>query len=464
MEDISKERSTIGQDFTLWTILKFTFPSILTALFTQLFRSLDDGLFVSRYVGEIALASIKLLNPMNAITIAITNLFSVGGSTLSAHTMGAGDKMEAKRIFTRITLASGLFGLIFAVLTNVFCDPMLYFLGAAEDTIDNARLYVRIVYTCFPINIMSTVMSSYYSTAGKPQMGLVNSILNGAVNIILDIILIPVMKLGVVGSCLSTVLGDAACLLLGLVFYSMPKHDISFASPKNNFVKTTLKCWSAGLSQCFNSICFAITTYVTNQILLSLASSNGVAANAVISDLRTIVNASFVGFATCIAPVIAYNYGAKNPVKLKKTLSFYLELWFLGSILITTVGELLRKPLISLFIPDPSTSQIYDMTFEGLTIEYAGTAFMAGCILIMRMFTALGNTKATSVVSAMRNFVFRIPLYLLLPKFWGLTGLWLAFPAAELISFIFGMIIVYINRDNYGYGRSGKALKLMNYQ
>ena len=99
-------QNRIGQDFSLWQLIRFAFPAILTNLCTQLFRSMDDGLFVSRYVGERALSSISLLSPVNSVIMAFAQLFAIGASTLSAQCMGRHEQKEAKRIFTRICIVA----------------------------------------------------------------------------------------------------------------------------------------------------------------------------------------------------------------------------------------------------------------------------------------------------------------------------------------------------------------------
>nr|MCR5370262.1 MATE family efflux transporter [Clostridium sp.] len=96
----------IGRDFSLWELLKFSFPSILNNFFAQLFKTLDDGLFVSRFVGKTALAGINILNPLHFFQFSLNNLFAVGAPNLSSRKMGEGDQEEARRIFSRIVIAA----------------------------------------------------------------------------------------------------------------------------------------------------------------------------------------------------------------------------------------------------------------------------------------------------------------------------------------------------------------------
>ena len=457
MANNDERKARIGQDFSFWQLIWFCVPAIMTNLVTSMFRTLDDGLFVSRFVGETALASIKIITPVNSILMGFSHLFSIGASTLSAHKMGEGDREEANRIFSRVVVSAGVVGIIFSAVVLIFERPILLFLGADETTLPIATSYTRIIYSDAAPHLIGLCLSSYYSTAGKPVMGLVSSFLNGAMNIIFDLILIVWLKLGADGAAYSTIFGEIAVMLLGFVFYSFKKHEIHFTKPHGKYLETTWKAWQAGFSQFISSLSISVTHYVTNITLITMLGSNGLAANSIINDLRILLNTAFVGYAGCVGPVIAYNFGNKNPKRLKKILGYNLRFWFFGTFTLTLLGQLLKRQLISIFIPNPEMSPIYAMTMEGLTIEYFAVPLSAACILVMRMFVALGAPKYAAVMSTMRNFVFRLIMLLVLPRMFGEVGVWLAFPVAEFFSFAVAATLVYINRDNYGYGRSGAA-------
>lgn len=457
-----ERNARIGRDFTFWQLIWFCVPAVLTNLCTALFRTLDDGLFVSRYVGPTALAAIKIITPINSLLMGFSHLFSIGASTLSAHKMGEGDREEANRIFSRVVLSAGVVGAVFSAVVLFFEEPILMFLGADAETLPIAMTYTRIIYADAAPHLMGMCMASYYSTAGKPVMGLASSILNGAMNIIFDVILIVWLKLGADGAAYSTIFGEIAVMLLGFVFYAMRKHEIHFTRPHGKYIETTWNAWKAGFSQFIGSVSIGVTNYVTNITLISMLGSNGIAANSIINDLRMMLNTAFVGYAGCVGPVIAYNYGNRNPKRLKRILGYNLRFWFFGTVMVEILGQLLKKPLISIFIPNPETSPIYAMTLEGLTIEYFAVMFSAGCIFTMRMFVALGAPKYAAVLSTMRNFVFRLIMIIVLPRMLGEVGVWFAFPVAEFLSCMVAATLIYLNRDNYGYGRSGIAYLMQN--
>ena len=107
--------------------------------------------------------------------------------------------------------------------------------------------------------------------------------------------------------------------------------------------------------------------------------------------------------------------------------------------------------------PETYTQSFYDLTYYGLTVELFAPIFTAGCIIINRMFVALSAQKTATILSILRNFVFRLSTTFILPRVFGPMGIWYCFPVAEALGFACAAIAVYRNADNYGYGKSGIA-------
>ena len=186
--------NTIGKDFSTFGLFKFALPTFFTNVFSQIFKSLDDALFISRFVGPKALAGLNLLSPLVSLQVAFSNLCSLGAATISAHHMGRGNQKQAKQTFSKIVIGTIVVGGIFSLIVNLFSKPILIFLGANDDLYQYSIYQIRLVYSIMPIILLNSVFSLYFSTAGKPKVGTLCSIVNGTVNILLDIILIPYLK------------------------------------------------------------------------------------------------------------------------------------------------------------------------------------------------------------------------------------------------------------------------------
>lgn len=446
--------NTIGQDFTTFGLFKFALPAFFTNVFSQIFKTLDDALFISRFVGEKALAGLNLLSPLVSLQIAFSNLCSLGAATISAHLMGKNKQEEAKQIFSKIIISTIFVGTIFSLIINVFSKPILTFLGADQELYGYAIWQIKLVYSIMPIIFLNSVFSMYFSTAGKPKVGTYCSIVNGSVNILLDIVLIPYLKLGVLGAAIATSIGEIIVFLIGLFFFIDKKHEIHFVKPKGEIIEPTIECFKYALPQCVNSISFGVTNFIINKQLLSLIGAYGVAANAIISDVRNILTTGLIGIAASIGPVVAYCYGERNIDKLRKSLISVVKIWITTSIALIIIGLFVRKPLIQVFMSEQSTQDFYNMALYGLTIEIFSIPFVSGCFTTSRLFIALGNAKAATIISIFRNLIFRSASLLILPLFFGVKGVWFAIPFGEFIAFIFVSLIIYKNRDNYGYGKN----------
>ena len=444
----------IGQDFSLWELLKFVFPSILTNLFTQVFKTLDDGLFVSRFVGKTALAGINILNPMHFFQFSLNNLFALGASNISSRKMGEGKQLEAKQVFSRVVISAATVGGLVAALANIFAFPLLRFLGADDELIGFALISLRTVFLITPFSLVNVVFNSYYSTAGKPSMGLFCSVLNGSINVILDIILIVIMKVGVLGACISTVAGELAVFIVGIIFFSDKRNEIYFVPPNGEIVPTTLAAWKTGLPQFINSLSLTLTSLLTNHQLLLYVGNDGIAANSIITDLRRILTAAFFGYITCVGPIVAYNFGARKKARLRKLIIQHLTCWVGGAVFLTAAGLLLRNPLISIFMKSGDASgTFYDLTYYGLTLEFLGIFFFSGVTTTSRLLVAVNLQRASLVMAIIRNIVLRVLLLLLLPKLFGPNGIWMASPGTELLTFGFAAFIFLKNIHEFGFDR-----------
>lgn len=448
----------IGQNFTLWGLLKFSFPSVLNNFFAQLFKTLDDGLFVSRFVGKTALAGINILNPIHFFQFSLNNLFAVGAPNLSSRKMGEGDQQEAKRIFSRIFITAFVVGGLFALSLNIFAHPLLRVLGADEALTPYALISLRTVFAFTPITLANAVFNSYYSTGGKPSMGLLCSIINGSINIALDVLLVVVKQLGVLGVCISTISGEAVIFVIGLIFFLNKNHEIHFVNPEGKYWSTAIASCKNGLPQFINTVSLALSSLVMNYQLLRYVGNDGIAANSIVADLLRILTSLFFGYTLCVGPIISYNYGAKKKERLRTLLKQNAMIWAMCSVVLTAAGLLLRRPFISIFInPNENSEVFYSLTHYGLTMQYLSLPFFSGCVIIPRMLTAVNEIRASMTVAICRNVVLRLLTILTVPLIFGYKGIWIAGLVCEILAFIVDVYALSRHLPSYGYDEPVRA-------
>ncbi|MBO7678007.1 MAG: hypothetical protein J6S49_10910, partial [Erysipelotrichaceae bacterium] len=166
--------------------------------------------------------------------------------------------------------------------------------------------YITITFLALPFKLASMSFGAFYSAAGKPSMGLVNSISSGIANVIIDYVTIVVLGMGVAGAGIATSFGHVLTFLIGLIFYlTNKKSDIRFVTPDGEYLNTLFESFRFALAQFTNSLTMSLTMFVVNRTVLFYLGTDGLAARAIVNDLRQSLNAAFNGYATTIGPIIA---------------------------------------------------------------------------------------------------------------------------------------------------------------
>lgn len=458
METSQQTQSRIGRDFNFWQLIRFILPTLATSLFLSVFKTIDDGLFVSNYVGKNALSAINIVFPFGMLTGGFAIMFAAGGSAVCARKMGEGKPELAKRDFTGVTLIALATGVLIAILGITFQEPILRMLGATDLLMEDCKTYSSILWLAQPISMLCPLFDFFYSTAGKPHYAMVSSLLNGAMNIIFDIIFIVELEWGIKGAALSTVLGDLAVCLWGLNFYTRRKHEICFAKPERHMLRLLGSVCGTGISQLVNHVAMSISSFVANMVMLRLVGEDGIAAYSILGYLHYMLVSAFIGFADGIAPVFSFNFGARNKERIRRYFWYAVKFIAVLSVVIVAGCFLFSKPLISIYVSEGREPELFAMVLQGMHIFPVTFLFSGFCIFATGMFAALSDGKNSSIISFLRNCVFSILPIIVLPMLWGMSGVWLAVPVGECLSFFVTLIVLYANRNNYGYGKKNIAL------
>ena len=221
----SKIKIKLSDHFTYKKLFKFVFPSIVMLIFVSIY-GVVDGLFVSNFAGEEALAAVNLMFPFLMILATFGFMMGSGGSALVSKTLGEKDKDRANRYFSMIVYFNILIGIICSVLGFFLSETVAIFFKAEGITLDYCILYGRILSLgvfCFSLQ---NAFQSLFITANRPKLGLGFTIAAGVTNMILDFLFIGVFKWGIIGAALATVIGQAVGGVLPLFYFASPNHSL----------------------------------------------------------------------------------------------------------------------------------------------------------------------------------------------------------------------------------------------
>ena len=437
----------LSDHFTYRKLLRFTLPSIVMMIISSIY-SVVDGLFVSNFVGDMALSAVNIIFPSTMIVGSIGFMLGTGGSAIVARTLGEGDPTLANRYFSMIIYSVILLGIVLGGLCAVLIEPIAVLSGANDALMADCISYGRILTLGTVLFMLQTSFQSFLVVAEKPQMGLALSIAAGVTNMVCDYLFIAVFKMGVTGAALATAMGFAVGSVIPLVYFIRAKDGLRLTHTRF-YPRQFLQTCTNGSSELMSNISASLVGILFNIQLMRIIGEPGVAAHSVMMYVDFVFVAAFLGFSLGSAPIISYHYGADNRDELKNVFRKSMAVIAVTSLAMVAVSELLSRPLSFAFVG--YNDELLEMTVHGFRL-FALCYFFSGInIYGSAFFTALSNGAVSALLSFARSLVLRGGLVLLLPLWLDLDGVWLSVVVADGLAALLAVVFLIKRRHRYHY-------------
>ena len=442
------EVKTIGKDFTTRELIKFAAPPILAQFSMSLISTLDDGLFISRFVGTNALAAFSIAWPVFMFFMALVELFN-GASVLCSTKMGEGKNEEACRIFTSIVIMAAVFGCFVSMLGRIFMDPLIRFLGGTEILFPYIKAFLSIGVWYIPLILVNRIFSRFYVPAGNSKMSLYTTLLNAFCNFFFDWVFIVRMGIGMAGSAYANLIAHILLFGVGITFYSRKNSEIRFVRPDINFLSTLVQSVKLGFPPFLTNVAIAVNGFIANQVLLRVGGEESVSAYTIVNNIQFMFMSGVWGFTSAVSPIFSYAYGEQNHAKIRKTFRQTIELTTGLILLIVLLYYLGRMPLLSLYLKSDAGEAVRHMASHGLIIAPLGFLFFGYNMMGIDTSLALHEKKISTVLSVLENVICANLTILILPYLFGIPGVWFAFPVGEIMTF--GGTLFFLNKMRRSY-------------
>ena len=290
---------------------------------------------------------------------------------------------------------------------------------------------------------------SIYSAAGKKNVGLFASVLAGLLNILLDYIFLKQFSLGLEGAALASIISQYTGAIFSVIYFLREnKSKLRIIKAKIR-IHDILRASANGSSEMVNNVSISIVSLVYNIMLLKYGGDYAISAYSAMSYVNFLFTAIFWGYITAIAPLISFEYGAKNTDSIHTLLKRSLIIISLASLAMLIISLSLSTVIPAMFVG--YNKELLELTIHGFKIFSFVFLFSGLSIFISSFFTALNNGLISAILSFSRVFFFQIPLVCLLPLALKLDGVWLSISLAELLAITLGgiLLIKYKRRYNY---------------
>ena len=435
-------------------LMAMAVPTIISQLINLIYNMVD-AFFIGRTGNAYMMAATTVTLTLTMLNVAFANLFGVGGGSHIARLMGQKREAEARKVSAYSCRGAVLLGLGYALMTALFMEPVLKFLGASRDTLGFAKEYTLyvIVLGSTPA-ILSLTLSHLLRNAGYAVQASLGLSLGGILNMALDplfmfVILPPGQE--VTGAALATLISNLFAVAYLLLAYrrASRKAPLSLRLLKDaaGLAKEHVKqIFTVGVPSALLTGLFDLASISVNK-LASAHNDLVLAGMGIVMKVERIPNAVNIGICQGMMPIVAYNYASGDRERMHRTVRT-ARIWGLvvsaASILLL---ELFARPVTNFFL---STGR-EDPQDALQTVAYAALFLQIRCLASPVQFInyhasfcmqAIGNGKATLLHASVRELGIYIPLMILLDKLFGENGLAAALPAGEGLAAIFALVLL----------------------
>jgi len=422
-------------------LFKLSFPAIIGMMVHGLYN-LVDTIFIGQYAGTLGIGGITIAFPIQMIMMGIGMTIGIGGASLISRRMGE-SKLEDACLtlgnMVSLAMVTGVFCLVAGLL---FLEPLLVLFGATEALIPIAKEYIIVILLGSPVVTFSMVDSSSARAEGNAKVAM-NSMLIGAIlNIALDPVFIILLDMGVQGAAVATVLSITTSSIYLLWYYLGGKSEISF-NLHHLLLKAAIvrQIFAVGISDFARTAAMSLTSALFNNILRNLGGELPIATFGVLFRVISFVFMPMIGIAMGAQPILGFNFGAKQFLRVKK--SFRLANW--SATAISIVGFLVfftfPAQILRVFSSDP---ELIKMGTGAMRMLVIGLPLVGYQNIGTSLFQAIGKAKPAVFLALSRQVLFLIPLVVILSRIYGLDGVWFSFPAADFIAYLITLVMVHL--------------------
>lgn len=430
---------TIGQ-----LLVQYSLPAIIASLATSLYN-IVDSIFIGRGVGAMAISGLAITFPLMNLVIGFCTLIAVGGATISSIFLGQKNLKRATDVVNNVLVLCLIHSVVFGSITLIFLDPILIFFGATSETIGYAREFMRIILYGTPVSYIFIGLNNLMRATGYPKKAMISALLSVLVNVILAPIFIFVFDWGIAGAAFATICGQFSAFIWVLIHFLSKKSYVHFEWRDRFFSPDLIKrIYAIGLSPFLMNCCACLVVVFINKALLAYAYDLGnvaVGAYGIVNRTTMFFVMIVFGVTQGMQPILGYNYGASNWPRVKETL---VKGVLLGTA-ISTVGWILTESfpdvISSMFTTDCT---MIDIAREGFRIYFIVYPVVGAQIVIQNYFQSIGKPKLSIFLSLTRQLIFLLPLLWILPKHFGVDGVWASMAGSDFLAFVLALLTVLI--------------------
>lgn len=429
----------LGTEKISTLLYHYSLPAIVAMTVSSLYNIIDR-IFLGHGVGPMAISGLALTLPIVNIAAAFGSLVGAGAATLLSIRLGEKKNDEAFQILGNTVMLNIILSSVLSVIMLIFLDPILILFGASGNTLPYARAFLQVLLPGNVIWHSFLGLNSIMRSSGYPRKAMYTMIASVMVNLLLAPLFIFVFGWGIRGTALATILAQTAGLLITVHHFCDKKHFIHFI-PGHFALRTHIVrgIFSIGMSPFIINACSCLIVIFLNRALVQYGGDFAVGAFGIINSVLMLLAMCVMGINQGMQPIAGYNFGAR---RMNRVHLVYRYAVVIGICIMTAgfiLGEIVPHWIGKLFTSD---AELIGTTSYGMRIVLVMAPLAGFQMVTSNFFQSIGRAKISVMLSMSRQVLFLIPAILILPRLFGLTGVWCSIPVSDFVAAVVTFVIL----------------------
>lgn len=413
-------------------MLKYFIPAFIGVFLNALYN-IVDRIFIGQGVSAEALSGISVVFPVMLIMMGFGMLIGIGTGVLVSINLGKKDFNAAERTIGTGFLLMILTSVTVMIVTYILKEPILRSFGSTPETFNYANDYLNIILGGTLFMVIGFSLNNVIRSEGNARIAMISMIISSITNILLDYVFIFWLDMGVKGAALATVISMFILMVWVLIHFRSKRSVIKLKPKKINLdIGIAKEIIAIGMAPFSMQIANSFVQGLLNKKLILFGGDLAAGAMGIINSVVTLFIMAIVAINMASQPIIGFNYGAKSVQRVKDALRIALISSTVIAVGAFVLIESIPGFIVNLFNKD--NDKLYEIAVNGIRLVILALPIVGFQVVASNFFQSVGKAKIAIFATLFRQVILLIPLILILPTYWGINGIWLAFPFADSMS------------------------------
>ncbi|GAA7691370.1 HP1184 family multidrug efflux MATE transporter [Helicobacter pylori] len=404
--------------------------------------SMIDGMFVGKKLGKEAIAAVNIAWPIFPALVAYELLFGFGAASIVGYFLGQNKTHRARLVFSSVFYFVAISVFILSMALLPFSETIARLFGSNDALLSMSKRYIEIILMGAVFMVLHPLADVFVINDKRPILAMVAMLIGSLANIFFNYLFIFVLKVGVQGSAIATVIGHAIGVLVLMQHFWFKKGQLYFI--KRFSLSSVISSAKSGVPQSTAEFSASVMILLFNTAIMHTAGERFVSMYGIVMYNAIIFFTTLFAISQGIQPIASFSYGARNLERMKEVFVFGLKVAFCIGIVFYGAYYFLDEFLIKLYLqPSEQDPLFMQETKRAMNIYYVGYVFLGMTLLCAVFFQSIQRTKSSFIITLSHTLGFMVILLPILSHFYGINGVWVTYPIAQFLAFLVALGVTY---------------------